>query len=83
MDGIDLTQRPRIRLRNAQWDVATKAKGLDGDVDCGRLLNFSQSSLWRIKAGEVEPSPRFIAAAIFHLGGRFDDLFEVTLEAAS
>jgi hypothetical protein len=83
MHGTDIKLRPRVRLRNAQWDLLTRAKGIDGDTECGRLLNFSQSSLWRIKAGEVEPTGRFIAAAIYHFGGRFEELFEITLEAES
>lgn len=85
MDGSTTEDaRPRLRLRVAAWDKQTSARGLRTDAEAAHLLNTSQSTISRIKAGQVEPGGRFVASALWHLpGARFDELFEVVVTRAA
>jgi hypothetical protein len=65
-------------LRTTEWVRHTRARGLSSDAACAELLGLSTSIISRARNNEVEPGPKFVAAAIWHLPGlKFEDLFEV------
>lgn len=81
MDGTtpEVT-RPRVRLIRATWDEQTSKRGLRTNAECAHVLGTSESTIHRIKAGDVEPSGKFIAAALWHLpGAKFEEMFEVVV----
>jgi hypothetical protein len=86
MDGSSTTDeaiRPRVRLRLANWDRQTSQRGLRTNAECAHLLGTSESTIWRIKEGAVEPGGRFIAAALWGMPGTtFEELFEVVIPKA-
>lgn len=88
MDGstttLEAPARPRVRLRLAAWDKQTSKRGLRTDAECAHLLGTSQSTISRVKAGDVEPGGKFIAAVLWALPGTtFEDLFEVVVVKAA
>lgn len=85
MDGSTTEDaRPRLRLRVAAWDKQVNKRGLRTDADAAHLLRTSQSTITRIKAGDVEPSGKFVSAALWHLpGAKFEDLFEIVIAKAA
>lgn len=88
MDGstatLEATARPRVRLRLANWDKQASKRGLRTNAECAHLLGTSESTIHRIKDDKVEPSGKFIAAALWTFpGARFEDLFEVVMERES
>lgn len=84
MDGNNDVARPRVRLRRATWDRETLERGLRTDADCAYLLRTSQSTISRVKNGEVEPGQKFISAALWRFSGlKFEDLFEIVYGRAA
>lgn len=68
----------RLRLRTSEWVRLTRARGLSSDAACADLLGVSRSTISRARDNEVEPSPKLVRAAMWHLPGvKFEDLFEV------
>lgn len=83
MRTTERAKRPniRLRLRTSEWVKHTRARGLSSDAKCAELLGLSTSTISRARDNKIEPSYKFVRAAIWHLPGlRFEDLFEVVLD---
>lgn len=72
----------RIRLRGDRFDAATTEAGLTSNTQIGDALGIDRTTVSRVRRGLTAPGEAFIAAAITHLGKPFEDLFEVTSDAA-
>lgn len=81
MPAHGATER-RIRLRSKEFEAAATAAGLANDTQIARALRFNQSTISRIRRGVTTPGEAFIAAALETFQVPFEDLFEVTSDAA-
>lgn len=72
----------RIRLRDGVLYAICKHHDISRD-ELARRLKIASTTAWRIDSGDVEPSPRFIAALMTFTGQTFEKLFEVVGEDAA
>jgi transcriptional regulator with XRE-family HTH domain len=68
---------PYARLRKARFDERTAELGLDTDMAVAEHLGVAESTVNRVRNGNVIPGERFIAAAVSELGLKFEELFEI------
>lgn len=69
----------KIRLRDGVLYEICNDQDISRD-ELARRLGFASTTAWRIDNGDVEPSPRFIAALLTYTSRKFEDLFEVAGE---
>jgi transcriptional regulator with XRE-family HTH domain len=71
----------QIRLRaGAMYGYCTE-RGISRD-ELARRMGVSSTTAYRVERGDVEPSPRFIAALMHTTGQTFEELFEIVPEEA-
>jgi hypothetical protein len=71
MARLEINQETLERLRNGQpWGVFAEQLGIDG------------GTLSRIRNGESQPGPKFIANAVTRFPVRMDDIVTVVEDAA-
>ncbi|MGC5009790.1 hypothetical protein ACLQ2R_03390 [Streptosporangium sp. DT93] len=81
--SIQQAIRPRVRLRVAEWEKATRARNLPNNAACASLLGTSESTISRVTSGAVEPSQKFIAASLWHFDAlTFEQLYEIVVARA-
>lgn len=67
-----------IRLREDQFDRRARELGLTSNQACADYIGIDQSTLARIRKGDVMPGEKFIAACLASKFARkFDSLFEL------
>lgn len=49
--------------------------------ELARLVRVDRATAYRIEAGKVDPSPKFIAGLMHLTGLKFEDLFEIQAAA--
>lgn len=69
-------------MRRTEWQRRMTAAGLETSVAQGAALGVSHSTASRVGRGEVAPSTSIIARSLLLLSCRFEELFEITEEAA-
>lgn len=72
----------QIRLKSGVLYQYINEVGISRD-ELARRMNVATSTAYRIDSGQVEPSPKFIAAFMAISGRKFEDLFEVVEEAVA
>ena len=68
---------PYARLRIERFDKRAAEMGLANETQIAERLGVSLATVNRIRAGNVIPGERFIAAAVDALGLTFEELFEI------
>lgn len=68
---------PYLRLRVEQFDKRAADLGLENETQIAERLGLSLATVNRVRAGQVVPGERFIAACVAHLGVPFERLFEI------
>lgn len=58
-----------------------KDLGISRD-ELSRRMGVASTTTYRVERGDVEPSPKFIAALMLTTGKRFEDLFVIARGAA-
>ena len=67
-----------IRLRTDRFDVRAQELGLTSNLACAEYIGVDQSTLGRIRKGDVLPGERFIAACLrSKFAPSFEQLFEL------
>jgi len=67
-----------IRLRLDRIDEIAIARGLTTDTARAERIGVERSTYSRVRTGEIQPGPRFIAGCLRAFPDlRFEDLFEV------
>ena len=67
-----------IRLRTDRFNQRARELGLASNLACAEYIGIDQSTLGRIRRGEVLPGERFIAACLSSKFARsFEGLFEL------
>jgi hypothetical protein len=67
-----------IRLRKGRFDARARELGLASNTACAEYMGIDQSTVSRIRNGEVMPGERFIAACLKSGFARsFEALFEL------
>jgi transcriptional regulator with XRE-family HTH domain len=69
---------PYARLRVERFDKRAAELGLANETQIAERLGLSLATVNRVRAGQVIPGERFIAAAVDALGLPFEQLFEIT-----
>ncbi|MDQ0377912.1 transcriptional regulator [Amycolatopsis thermophila] len=71
-----------IKLRPGELDKAIRLKHFPSDYALARAMGVARSTVVRVRAGQIEPGPRFIAGALVAFPElRFEDLFEISATA--
>lgn len=68
---------PYARLRVGRFDERADELGLANETQIAEYLGLSLATVNRVRAGQVIPGERFIAAAVSALGLKFEELFEI------
>jgi hypothetical protein len=69
---------PELRLRAKQFEIHSRAIGLETDRARAAHLGVSHTTVARIVAGDIRPGERFIARVLAAFpDSKFEDLFEV------
>jgi hypothetical protein len=68
---------PYARLRVERFDKRAAELGLENETQIAERLGLSLATINRVRAGQIIPGERFIAACIAHLGPSFEYLFEI------
>lgn len=63
----------------ALWDYI-KSEGITRD-ELAKRVGVDRATAYRVDAGMVDPSPKFIAGLMTITGRKFEDLFEVKAAA--
>ena len=74
------TQAParQIQLRDGAMHAYCREHDISRD-ELARRMNVASTTAYRVEKGDVEPSPRFIAA-LMHITGRpFEALFKIVV----
>lgn len=71
----------QIRLRDGALYSYCKEHSISRD-ELARRMGVASTTAYRVEKGDVEPSPRFIAALMHTTGKPFEQLFEVVSVAA-
>ena len=66
----------RIRLKPTALRSFCTTKGISRD-ELSRRMGVATSTAYRVERGDVEPSPKFIAALMKTTDMAFEDLFEI------
>ncbi|GAA3881805.1 hypothetical protein GCM10022243_52950 [Saccharothrix violaceirubra] len=67
-----------IRLRGGAFTKAVQLAGFGSDYALSKAMEVNRSTVTRVRSGELQPGPAFIAGALVALSPmQFDDLFEV------
>lgn len=83
-EAADTPMRYGVRLNVSGWHKIREALGLDTDAKLARHLALPQATICRLMLGNVEPSPKFIAASMLKFPeAGFDRLFTVYRERAA
>ncbi len=78
-----LTLMPhRITPNQTAFRTAIKTHAGGSRDELARLVSVDRATAYRIEAGKVDPSPKFIAGLMSLTGLKFEDLFEITTDAA-
>jgi hypothetical protein len=73
-----MSSSPTIRLRAETFAKALFLSGYRSDYSAAKAFGVNRSTVTRVRSGELQPGPRFIAGALTALAPmRFEDLFEV------
>lgn len=51
--------------------------------ELARRMGVASTTAYRVEKGDVEPSPKFIAALLLTTGKAFEDMFEIVKEPAA
>lgn len=70
----------RIRPVPNVLDRVCKDLGISRD-ELSRRIGVSTTTCYRVDSGQVDPSPRFIAALMNLTGEKFERLFEIDVAA--
>ena len=70
------TIQRQIRLREGVLYAHCQELGISRD-ELARRMEVSSATAYRVHSGDVEPSPKFIAAFMHVTGKKFEDLFQV------
>lgn len=70
-----------IRLKDGAMYGYCSEHNISRD-ELARRMGVASTTAYRVEKGDVEPSPRFIAALIHTTGRSFEQLFEVVSVAA-
>lgn len=69
---------PLLRLRKQGWARECTRFNLAGDTQVAAHLGLPMTTYWRVRTEKVEPSTKFIKAALRAFpGSRFEDLFAI------
>ena len=71
----------QIRLKDGAMHTYCRTEDISRD-ELSRRMGVASSTAYRVERGDVEPSPRFIAALMRITGQQFEDLFQVVEMAA-
>jgi transcriptional regulator with XRE-family HTH domain len=66
----------QIRLREGAMYRYCAEQSISRD-ELARRMGVASTTAYRVECGDVEPSPRFIAALMHTTGKRFEQLFEI------
>ena len=66
----------QIKLREGAMYEHCKAQNISRDA-LSRQMGVASSTAYRVERGDVEPSPKFIAALMNATGQPFEELFEI------
>ena len=66
----------QIRLREGAMYGYCTEQSISRD-ELARRMGVASTTAYRVERGDVEPSPRFIAALMHTTGKRFEQLFEI------
>lgn len=69
----------RIVLKDGVLYEAQKSQGTSRD-GLSRLMGVATSTAFKVERGDVDPSPKFIAAFMRVTGRAFEDLFDIVGE---
>lgn len=72
-----------LRLRTDQLKKIRGWVGLKTDAALAARMGIDAGNLSRVLSGKQQPGSKFIATMLVALEADFDDLFEVTTEAAA
>lgn len=71
----------RISLKAGVLDRYMTSKKID-DTELARRIGVDKTTLWRVKNGLTDPSPKFIAGVLAETGKKFESIFELVQAAA-
>lgn len=67
-----------VRLRTASFTKSMTLAGIKSDYALAKTMRVNRSTVMRVRTGQLQPGPAFIAGALVALAPmQFDDLFEV------
>lgn len=67
-----------LRMREDGWKRECARLNLAGDTPIAAHIGLPMPTFWRVRTHKVEPSTKFIKAAMHAFpGSRFEDLFEM------
>jgi hypothetical protein len=73
---------PLLRLRAEGWRKECARFNLAGDTQIAAHIGLPMTTYWRVRTEKVEPSTKFIKAALNAFpGSRFEDLFLIERSA--
>lgn len=66
-----------IRLNADALAAWAAAEGLSGDTAVAERIGFNQTTVRRVRVGEIRPGEEFIAALLKASGKRFEEFFQL------
>ena len=74
-------QNLQIKLKTGAIYKHCQELGISRD-ELSRRMGVATTTTYRVEKGDVEPSPKFIAALMHTTGHRFEELFVIAQAAA-
>jgi transcriptional regulator with XRE-family HTH domain len=72
----------RIQLKDGALYRYCVENGISRD-ELARRMGVATTTAYRVETGDVEPSPKFIAALLLTTNKSFEDMFEIVKEPAA
>ncbi|HEX6514790.1 MAG TPA: helix-turn-helix transcriptional regulator [Nocardioidaceae bacterium] len=72
----------RIQLKDGALYRYCVENGISRD-ELARRMGVASTTAYRVEKGDVEPSPKFIAALLLTTNKSFEDMFEIVKEPAA
>lgn len=72
---------PRIKIKTTVLHDECKVRDISRD-ELARRMGVNPATAYRVDAGSVDPSPKFIAALMELTGKQFEELFDIVRDEA-